>query len=92
MLEKFHLPCGYKSIFGIDCPACGSQRALDLLLQGEFFESFKMYPPLLPVLVLTTMFLLHLVNRKWVNVLFLHTFASLVLAFVMISYIIKLSF
>lgn len=45
------MPCAYRDFFGIDCPFCGSQRSLLLLLQGRFRESFLLFPALLPLAV-----------------------------------------
>lgn len=90
MLEKFHVPCAYNSLLGVDCPACGSQRAFDLLLQGEFFESFKMFPPLIPVLFLIVFFILHLLNSNWIGRKFMFTYAAIVLGITMVSYFVKL--
>ena len=36
----------------MDCPGCGLQRSLALLLKGEFVESFLMYPGLFPMMAL----------------------------------------
>jgi hypothetical protein len=49
-LEGNMMPCMYKKYIGIDCPGCGMQRAFIELLKGNFAESFKIYPALLPVL------------------------------------------
>ncbi|WP_308813202.1 DUF2752 domain-containing protein [Aestuariibaculum sp. M13] len=43
-LEEYMLPCLNKELFGIECMGCGMQRALSLLLHGEFIAAFKMYP------------------------------------------------
>jgi hypothetical protein len=50
--EKLMLPCFSKQVFGIDCPGCGLQRSVALLLKGELVESFFMYPGLLPMMAL----------------------------------------
>lgn len=50
--EKHLLPCFSKQVFGVDCPGCGLQRSLVLLLKGEFADSFLMYPGLLPMMAL----------------------------------------
>ena len=50
-LEKFMLPCLFKTLFGIECLGCGFQRALFLLFQGDFFAAFKMYPALYTTLL-----------------------------------------
>lgn len=43
-MEEFMLPCLSKKLFGIDCFGCGIQRALVLLLKGEFKDAFHMFP------------------------------------------------
>lgn len=44
------LPCMSKQLLGMDCPGCGLQRAVALLLQGEIAASFLMYPGLFPMM------------------------------------------
>ncbi len=89
-LENHMLPCMYKQLFGIDCPICGAQRSLAAALKGDFAESFSLYPPLVPVLVLIVLSLLWLCSKRIVSKKFLVTYAWIVLALVMISYIVKL--
>jgi Protein of unknown function (DUF2752) len=43
-LEDYMLPCMNKSIFGIDCMGCGTQRALILITKGEFIDAFYTFP------------------------------------------------
>jgi hypothetical protein len=43
-LDDYMLPCMNKSIFGMDCMGCGTQRALILIIKGEFIEAFYMFP------------------------------------------------
>ncbi len=50
--EKFMLPCFSKQVMGIECPGCGLQRSLVLLLQGDIVASIQMYPGLLPMITL----------------------------------------
>ena len=59
-LEKRQLPCFYKSVFGVECPGCGLQRAIIALLRGEFVESFKLYPALIPIVVMLVFLVAHL--------------------------------
>ena len=59
-LEKRQLPCFNKSVFGIECPGCGVQRALIALLRGEFVESFKLYPALVPIIAMLVLLVVHL--------------------------------
>jgi len=59
-LEEHMLSCAYKKYLGIECPGCGLQRAFVELLKGDFFESIKMYPPLIPMLFMFVFLALHL--------------------------------
>lgn len=43
-IEDFMLPCMHKSLFGFECMGCGTQRALYLLMNGQFIEAFYMFP------------------------------------------------
>ncbi|MBI3503082.1 MAG: DUF2752 domain-containing protein [Bacteroidetes bacterium] len=62
-LESHPIHCFYKSVFGIECPGCGAQRAFIFLLKGNFSESFSTYPPLLFFLSLIFFLSLHLVFK-----------------------------
>ena len=44
LVEDNMIPCLSKTLLGMDCPGCGLQRAIVLLLRGEFWEAFLMYP------------------------------------------------
>jgi hypothetical protein len=46
-LQAHQLPCMFKSITHFDCPGCGLQRSLLLLLRGDMVNGFKTYPALL---------------------------------------------
>lgn len=50
-MEDFLLPCLNKQMFGMDCFGCGAQRALVLLLHGEFTAALKMYPAIYTLLL-----------------------------------------
>ena len=52
MKDSWMLPCFTKQIIGMDCPGCGIQRSISLLLQGQVVESFLMYPALIPIIFL----------------------------------------
>ncbi len=62
-MEEYMLPCLNKSLFGVDCFGCGGQRALVLLLQGEFTEAFYMYPAIYPIAVLFLFLIFNLFYR-----------------------------
>jgi hypothetical protein len=85
------LPCAYKSLLGIDCPLCGGQRSLLLLLKGDMAGSFRMYPPLVPVLLCAALFIVYLVNRKLISAALIRGISLVVLIMVIISYIVRLA-
>ena len=84
------LPCAYKTIFGIDCPLCGSQRSAMQLLNGNFAESFSIYPPLIPVLSLIVIASLKLFTRELIGTRFLKTYSLVVLLIVLVNYVLKM--
>ena len=85
-LQKHMLPCAYKYFFGIDCPICGAQRSMLLLLQGNFIESFKTYPPLIFLLTLIFFAIAYLIFPKIVKANFLKQYAVFVLMIIAINY------
>lgn len=89
-LEQHLLPCAYKSLLGIDCPICGFQRSLVALLKGSLAESFTLYPPLVPMLLLFILLAIYLINKKIIAQRFLVRYAYIVLTVVMVNYIVKL--
>lgn len=50
-LQNHLLPCPFKYLTGIDCPGCGFQRSVVALLRGDLHQSFKLYPPAIPLLL-----------------------------------------
>ncbi len=91
-LESHFLPCTYKHIFGIECPFCGSQRALVALLRGDVMESIILYPALIPSLILIISVIIQVLFKfkhgwKIVRIMLKADFA-----FIMVSYIFKLLF
>lgn len=55
--------CFYKRNFGVECPGCGTQRAMLKLMEGDIIGSIKMYPPILLVLLTAGFLVLHLIFR-----------------------------
>lgn len=92
MNESWMLPCVSKKITGMDCPGCGIQRSISYLMQGEFIDSFLMYPGLLPIIALFSFLILdifvNIKNSEKIK-LFLTFFT---LGTVLISYAIKMTF
>ncbi|MFM7021538.1 MAG: DUF2752 domain-containing protein [Flavobacteriales bacterium] len=62
-LENHTLTCWMKALTGMDCPGCGFQRSLILLLKGDLVASFLQYPALLPVIALFVILILHLIFK-----------------------------
>ena len=58
------LPCMNKSLFGIDCIGCGTQRSLLLLVNGEFTKAFYQFPAVYTTLLLFGLIGLHLIDIK----------------------------
>ena len=63
-IEDNMLQCQFKEITGVDCPGCGFQRAVLLLLKGDFVGSFVMYPALLPFFVTFGLLFYQLIFKK----------------------------
>jgi hypothetical protein len=59
-LEQHYLACPFKELTGVDCIGCGVQRAFVFLLKGELVNSFRMYPALIPMLVMFIFLAIHL--------------------------------
>ena len=59
-LETHQKPCSFKEAMGIDCPGCGLQRSVIELLKGHPWESFLLYPALMPVMAMFLFLFLHL--------------------------------
>lgn len=57
-LKDYMLPCFSKQLFDMDCPGCGLQRSIALLLNGEFLAAFKMYPAIYTLIPLFTILVL----------------------------------
>jgi hypothetical protein len=89
-LEDHLLPCAYKQIFGIDCPLCGSQRALIELLKGNVIESIKLYPALIPTLILIASVFLQLLLKSKQGWKYIRIMLKADFALIMITYALKL--
>jgi len=75
-LKENMFECVWYKSFGIECPGCGLQRSLFLLLEGKIVESLIMFPALLPTLILFFYMILHLIFKfkqgpKWLIVMFI---------------------
>ncbi len=86
------LPCMNKQLFGVECPGCGTQRAIAFLLEGEFWEAFKIFPAIYTLGLFFILLGLHLLDKK-------RNYAKLVIAsailngaVILIAYFIKIYF
>jgi hypothetical protein len=48
----FYPPCLFRTFLGVQCPGCGSLRAVHQLLHGNFSEAWALNQPLLIALPL----------------------------------------
>ncbi|CAM4117274.1 DUF2752 domain-containing protein [Flavobacterium antarcticum] len=90
-LEDFMIPCLSKKLFGLDCPGCGMQRALSLLLHGDFTEAFRMFPAIYTTLLLFFFIGLHFVDKSRSYSKLIIPFAILNAAIMLIAYFYKLT-
>jgi hypothetical protein len=90
-LKNHLLTCPFKYLTGVDGPGCGFQRAVIALIQGQFHESFLLYPAAIPLLLFITYcaagFFFKLDNNKRT---IKKSFFIIVSALVLISYCLKL--
>jgi len=63
-MEEYMLPCFSKKLLGIECFGCGTQRALLLVLNGEFEAAFKMFPAIYTLLVFFGFVALHFLDKS----------------------------
>ena len=89
-LEAHQLPCYYKKFLGIECLGCGMQTAFILLLKGDFLESFKTYPALLPVMAMILLLILHLIFKFRRGAFYIKISFIFTLTIMVVSYLIKL--
>lgn len=88
-LEHHLLTCPIKYFFGIECPGCGMQRAFIELLKGNFLESIRVYPPLIPLFIMIIVLIVNLCieSEKWLKILkFIFIFNVIILT---LNYILK---
>jgi len=87
---KFDIPCFYKKYLGFECPWCGSQRALKLLLEGKVMESISMFPALIPLILMFVFLGLHLIFKFRHGSRILLSLFILNIVIITVNYIIKI--
>ena len=85
------LPCSNKAIFGVECLGCGTQRAMALLLHGEFWAAFKMFPAIYTTLLLFLLIGLHFIDKSRNYTKFIVFFAIANAVIMVIAYFYKQS-
>ena len=91
-IEDFMIPCVNKTLFGVDCLGCGTQRALVLILKGEFIEAFYMFPAIYTLILFLISLILHFFDKKR-NYNKLISILAIINGIIMIvSYIYKINF
>jgi hypothetical protein len=53
-----------KQLFGVDCLGCGTQRALLLLLNGDFAKAFHLFPAIYTTLLFFGILALHFLDKS----------------------------
>jgi len=53
-----------KQLFGFDCPGCGMQRSLALILKGEFTDAFFMFPAIYTMIAFFGFVALNFLDKK----------------------------
>lgn len=89
-LEAHQLPCLVKNTFGIECPGCGFQTAIFMLLRGEVAASVKTYPGLIPLIVFLALAAGHFAGIKKISPVALKITGFVCLIIILISYLLKL--
>jgi len=88
-LETHQLACPWKTYFGIECPGCGAQSAVIELLKGHFFQCIKMFPALLPMILILIFLGIHLIFKFPKGALILKILFIFTTSIMIISYLLK---
>jgi hypothetical protein len=88
--EDYMMPCMTKKLFGIDCFGCGIQRALTLIIQGNFEGAFYMYPAIYTMLIFFAAIGLNYIDKKRNYHYIIVTFGIITAIIMVISYFYKL--
>jgi hypothetical protein len=90
-MDDYMLPCLNKKLFGVDCLGCGIQRALSLLIHGEFIAAFKMYPAIYTLLFLALIIVLNFFYKIKYAQRIISILAVINVLIIVISYLIKMN-
>ncbi|MCT4698612.1 DUF2752 domain-containing protein [Tenacibaculum haliotis] len=90
-LDDYMLPCLNKKLFGVDCLGCGIQRAISLLIHGEFVAAFKMYPAIYTLLILAFFIVINFFYKVKNAQKIISILAIINVLIIVISYFIKMN-
>lgn len=89
-MEELMLPCLNKQMFGLDCYGCGGQRALLMVLNGDFGAAFQMFPAIYPLLILLGFVLVNLVIKFKFDYIIKISLILITAGVILLNYAIKL--
>ena len=89
-LDNYMLPCLNKKLFGVECPGCGIQRSVALLLEGDFTGAFKMYPAIYSLILLFIFLVFNLFIRFKFDYKIKIILITVNISIIIISYFIKM--
>lgn len=86
-LESVTQPCFYVKFLGTECPGCGTQRAFIELLKGNILDSMRIFPALLPSILLILFLFTHLIFKLrngalYIKILFIFNAIIMVLNYI----------
>lgn len=58
------IPCMNKTLFGVECLGCGTQRAFLLVLRGDFLAAFYQFPAIYTTILFFGILALHFTDRS----------------------------
>ena len=87
-LDDYMIPCLNKKLFGFECMGCGLQRALSLLLHGDFVGAFYMYPAIyslipLALIIITSFFVKFKYSSTIINTLAIASVVIIIVSFIL---------
>ncbi len=89
-MEEYMIPCMNKKLFGVECMGCGTQRALLLLLEGNFVAAFKMFPAIYTLILFFFIVGLHFIDKSRSYTKFIAYLAVINGIFMLTNYIYKI--
>ncbi len=88
-MEDYMLSCMWKKTFNVECFGCGIQRAMALILRGEFTAAFYMYPAIYTLIAMFLFLGLHIKYQFKNGHKILLGFFIINISIIVISYFLK---